>query len=183
MPDFTLAVALLMSPVGTAEALPPAKCWPGLSAAIQAVAIDWQVLDVAERKYILADRKDFQLDLDIIRGRIVDYGHFPRVEEARRFPGRTDCRLALEFNRSYRSHLESLLPVCNDQAWEIRDAIREAERLYVAWDAVHDAQCDYYHATVRRVALENARKALGDDLFRAGAMPPFVPEWRFLERR
>ncbi|MBN9119836.1 MAG: hypothetical protein J0I06_11865 [Planctomycetes bacterium] len=62
---------------------------------------------------------------------------------------------------------------------EFNCANRKHRRLYRQWDAVRDAQCDFYYVTVRRAALKKLRDEIGEDEFSTGHMPHYVPDWRF----
>jgi hypothetical protein len=139
MSDYVVAVTLLTAPLGTPEVVPPDDRWPAVSEAVQTVAMSWKILDAGERKYIFADVKDFQIDIDILRGRVLDYAIMPRFDERRRFPDRRTCAAAPEFNRAYLAHLESIVMTNRDQADEIQDAIVETDRLYRVWEALRDA--------------------------------------------
>ena len=85
----------------------------------------------------------------------------------------------IKFNRAYRKNLEERQVWEADRTDVLGAAIAETDRLYRQWDAVRDAQCDFYYVTVRRSALLKLRDAIGTDAFTAGRMPSYVPEWRF----
>ena len=59
--------------------------------------------------------------------------------------------------------------------------LAETDRLYLVWDAVRDARCDFYYVTVRRQALKKLRDLVGDEAYATGELPPNVPTWRFRE--
>ena len=61
--------------------------------------------------------------------------------------------------------------------------MEEVKALYVVWDALRDAKCDYYFIHIRRQALLKLREKIGAEAFAAGQMPPYVPMWRFSEVR
>ena len=65
----------------------------------------------------------------------------------------------LMFNRAYRQHLDACLLLYPNCAG-LKAAREEVEQLYLIWDAVRDARCDYYHIHIRRQALKKLREHL-----------------------
>lgn len=57
--DLVLAAVLLTTPPGVPEPTPPAEKWPDIRDAIHKVAVDWEILDPRETRYIMSrpDRK------------------------------------------------------------------------------------------------------------------------------
>lgn len=179
--DLFLAAMLLTAPPGTGEMSPPPERWQSIQSAVQKLAVDWEILDKAERKYIFADLKDFHVDLEILRNRYVDLANAPKAGEAFRFPDRRVSADMIQFNRAYRSSLAQRQSMEGDRIDDLSEAVKETDRLYHVWDAARDARCDYYHITVRRQALKKLKGLLGDEAFASGALPPNVPTWRFVE--
>jgi hypothetical protein len=177
--DLVLAAMLLSSPCGTPEQAPPPDRWPALQASLQQVAMDMEILDKRETRYVLAKLEDYQEDLDFLRKRRLELAEAPRLSESDRLPSRQTVADYIRFNRAYRKHLENRLVWEPDRASVIGDAIRETERLYKLWDAMRDATCDFHYVTVRRLALKKLRDMMGSDGYNSGEMPPYVPEWRF----
>jgi hypothetical protein len=177
--DLFLAATLLTAPVGTPEQMPPEDQWPAVRDAIHKTAVDWEIMDPRETRYVLTTREDFEADLNLLRKRYSELVDAPRLSDCQRLPDRRIVNELIRFNRAYRKHLE------DRQAWEADradlffTAIQETDRLYRHWDAVRDAQCDFYYVTVRRAALKKLRDAIGDDAFSTGQMPHYVPDWRF----
>lgn len=182
MPETLLAAMLMMTPPGTPEAAPPIDRWPALREAVQSLALEWEVLDQAEMKYIFAEHRDFAIDLDILRRRVVELADAPRSAEAFRFPDRRLSAELIQFNRGYRANLAKRQTIEADRFDDLSAAIKETDRLYHIWDAVRDARCDYYHVTVRRAALKRLKTMLGDEDYLTATLPPNVPTWRFAER-
>lgn len=181
--DLVLAAALLSAPPGTPEPLPTADRWPQIQAALHHVAVDRELLDPREVRYVLARLEDYEIDLTILRRRHEELADAPRVADAGRFPDRESVNEMIRFNRAYRKHLDARLAWEADRADLIREALRETDRLYRVWDAVRDARCDFYYVTVRRQALQRLREAIGPESYATGELPPYVPEWRFNEVR
>jgi hypothetical protein len=182
MSETLLAAMLLLTPPGTPEAEPPAERWPAIREAVQTLALQWEVLDKAELKYIFAEHRDFAIDLDILRRRVVELADAPRAAEAFRFPDRRVSAELIQFNRGYRANLARRQAIEADRSEDLSEAIKETDRLYHIWDAVRDARCDYYHITVRRQALKRLKSMLGDEDYLTANLPPNVPTWRFAER-
>jgi hypothetical protein len=177
--DLILAAALLSAPAGTPEPTPPESSWTATRDAIHRVAIDWEVMDERESRYVMATRDDFQADLDLLRKRREELADAPRLADCRRLPPREVVNDFLRFNRAFRKTLEERAQWELDRASLFHSVMQETDRLYRQWDAVRDAQCDFYYVTVRRAALKKLRDAIGGDAFATGHMPPYVPDWRF----
>lgn len=176
-----VAVALLSSPVDLPEPHPDAEQWPELQAALISIAIEWEILDPRETRYVFARIEDFEDNLNLLRRRYRDLRDAPRLVDAQRFPEHRTVNDLLGFNRTYRRHLDARLPMDLDRIGQLRDAIAETDSLYQVWDAVRDARCEYYYVTVRRLALKRLRYIIGDEDYVAATLPPHVPLWRFEE--
>ena len=181
--DLILAAVLITAPPGTPETPPTPDRWPAVQAALLKTAVDWEILDEKETRYVLARVEDYDADLNLLRRRYTDLAEAPPVGDAGRFPTREVVNEYLRFNREYRKGLETRQVWEADRADLIRTAVSETDRLYRVWDAVRDARCEFYYVTVRRQALQRLRDAIGPDAYAAGQLPPYVPEWRFRERR
>jgi hypothetical protein len=181
--DLLLAAALLTAPVGTPEQTPTEELWPVVRDAVHKTAIEWELMDPRETRYVMATRDDFDADLNMLRKRYVDLAGAPKLSECQRLPDRRTVSELLKFNRAYRKHLEEREVWETDRSDVLFAAIQETDRLYRAWDAIRDAQCDFYYVTVRRTALKKLRDTIGAEAFSTGHMPPYVPDWRFAAAR
>ena len=132
---------------------------------------------------VLARVEDFETDLDLLRRRYQELRDAPPLADADRLPARDAVNHLIQFNRSYRTHLEGRQVWEADRADVIGVALAETDRLYKVWDAVRDARCEFYYVTVRRQALKRLREALGDAAYGTAELPPHVPAWRFREAR
>lgn len=179
--SYVLAVALMTTPVDVPEPLPEADAWPALQEALVSVAIDWEILDPRETRYIFARLEDFEDNLNLIRRRYRELIDAPRLADGQRFPDHRTVNDLLGFNRAYRRYLDARQPIDHDRCDRVRIALKETDVLYQIWDAVRDARCEYYYVTVRRQALKRLRCMLGNDEYLAGNLPPYVPIWRFEE--
>lgn len=177
--DLILAAALLTAPVNTPEQTPPEDRWPTVRDAIHKTAVDWEIMDARETRYVLATREDFEADLNLLRKRYTDLADAPRLDDARRLPDRRIVNELIRFNRAFRKNLEERQVWESDRADVFSVAIQETDRLYRQWDAARDAQCDFYYVTVRRAALKKLRDAIGEEAFATGHIPHHVPDWRF----
>ena len=175
--DLILAAALLTAPAGTPEPAPAADRWPAVRAALVQTALDWELLDERETRYVLARAEDFEADLNLLRRRHAELAGAPRLGEAARFPDKDVVNECVRANRAYRKHLDARMVWEADRAAVLRVAACETDRLYKAWDAVRDARCDFYYVTVRRLALKRVKDMIGEDAYAAGELPPFLPEW------
>jgi hypothetical protein len=177
--DLILATMLLSAPIGTPEQVPPPDRWSVVQAAIHHTAIDWEILDARETRYVLAKPDDFQEDLDFLRKRRSDLEEAPKLGECDRLPTRLVVNDYIRFNRAYRKNLETRLMWEADRAGVIGEAISETDRLYKMWDAMRDAKCEFHYVTVRRLALLKLKDMLGASVYSSGELPPYVPDWRF----
>ncbi len=181
--DLILAATLLSAPAGTPEQTPPQTSWTTARDAIHKVAINWEIMDEREARYVMAARDDYQADLDLLRRRREELADAPRLADCRRLPSRDIVSDFLRFNRAFRKTLEERAEWELDRATLYHNVMRETDRLYRQWDAARDAQCDFYYVTVRRTALKKLRDSIGTEAFSNGQMPPYVPDWRFATAR
>jgi hypothetical protein len=180
--DLILAAALLTAPVDTPEQAPTEENWVAVRDAIHKIAIDWEIMDSRESRYLLASRDDFAADLNLLRKRFADLADAPKLAECHRLPDRHTVNELIKFNRAYRKHLEERQVWELDRADLFHNAIQETDRLHRQWDAIRDAQCEFYYVTVRRAALKKLREGIGAEAFVTGQMPQFVPAWRFASK-
>lgn len=182
MVDLAIAFALITTPPGVPENVPPADRWEQLSPALQKTAMSMELLDKGEFKYILHDAKDFQQDINIIRQRYVELKDAPAAAECYQFPHRVEMYDRLQFNRAYVEYIRKLRTIYSDRADEYDEIICECNQIYRILDAARDSRCDYYHVSVRRKSLMDLKALIGEEDFNAGRLPFCVPEWRFRER-
>jgi hypothetical protein len=179
--ELWLAATLLSAPAGAPLPDITAEEWPALQAAIHTLAMEWEILDPRELKYVLAKREDAEGDLNLLRRRNQELNDAPRLNDSARFPDRAAVNDMLTFNRAFRRHLDGRQVLEADRAACYREALQETDRLYYVWDAVRDARCEFYYVTVRRAALKKLRGLVGPEAYYAGNLPPYVPLWRFPE--
>ncbi len=196
--NYALAAVLLTSPAesptppdtptDTAElhvAMKPAESSDDLDAlitvrpAVRELALDWEILDTREVRYVLTRGEDFASDLKLLRRRYADLCDAPPLYDCMRFPDRSLVNDMLAFNRAYRQHLDNRQSMELANAWQLHEMLLEADRLYQVWDLVRDTRCDYYYVTVRRQALKKLKEMIGDQAYYSGTLPPHVPVWRF----
>jgi hypothetical protein len=177
--DLVLAALLLTTPAGTPESCPPAEQFPALRDSILKVAIEWEILDPRETRYMLTKPEDFCCDLNVLRRRYHELKDAPKVGEAYRFPDRKHVNELVRFNRAYRKHLETRQQFEFDRTGLFMEAIQETDQLYQVWDAVRDSRCDFYYIMVRRQALQRLKEMLGNEAYQMAELPPHVPVWRF----
>ncbi len=177
--DLILAATLLTAPVGTPEQTPPEDQWVAVRDAVHKLAVDWEIMDPRETRYVMATPEDFEADLNLLRTRYAELTDAPRLADCHRLPDRRTVNELIRFNRAYRKYLEDRQAWETDRADLFHTVIQETDRFYRQWDAIRDAQCDFYYVTVRRHALKKLRDAIGADAFLTGRMPNYVPDWRF----
>jgi hypothetical protein len=170
---------LLSAPMGTPEAPPTPERWPIVRSALHQTAVEWEILDPRETRYVLTKPEDFQDDLDFLRKRRVDLAEAPRIMEAEHLPNRDTINDRIRFNRAFRKNMQLRQAWETDRASFIRQVIDENERLYQIWDAIRDAKSDMHYVTTRRFALLKLRDLIGPEAFASGETLPYVPDWRF----
>jgi hypothetical protein len=183
MGNLVLAAFLLTAEPGFQDPLPTEQDWPEVSKSLQSLAIQWEILDERETSYILTKRDEFHSDLNMLRQRRIQFADAPRLAEHLRLPERQAANELIRLNRDYRKHLEDRRILEQDRAHALFAAIRETDQLYIIWDAVRDARCEFYYVTVRRHALKKIRDTLGDAAYFAGELPPALPIWRMSTSR
>lgn len=177
--EWLLAAALLTGEPDTTVAPPGQEQFATLRLALQQMAVDWEILDPRELRYVLVRPEDYQADLNLLRRRLNDLADAPPLTDSVRFPDRTAINDLLAFNRAYRQNIDGRRPLVLSRWWELHAALEETDHLYHIWDTARDARCDYYYVTVRRHALKKLRDLIGPEAYYAGQMPPYVPTWRF----
>lgn len=177
--DLLLAVMLLSAPIGAHEVPPTAERWPAIRDSLQQTAVDWEILDPREKRYVLIKLEDFQEDLDFLRKRRAELAEAPHLFECNRLPDRNTINDYIRFNRAFRKNLETRLAWEADRAAFIVSVISENERLYRIWDAIRDARSEMHYVSTRRQALLKLRDMIGPDAYESAQSPPYVPDWRF----
>jgi len=186
--DYVLAAALITTApdcttasqfVENEEAPDAYDAFVTLRPVVQALAIEWELLDERETRYVMSRPEDFTGDLKLIRRRYSELHDAPVAHDCMRFPDRTLINELLKFNREYRQYLEARQATESINWWELNEAMIECDRIYQIWDMVREANCDYYYVTVRRQALKKLRDTLGEEGYYRSALPPHVPVWRF----
>ena len=145
------------------------------------LAIEWEIMDRREARYVLVRPEDFTNDTALLRQRYHDLHDAPPSIDSERFPPRAIVNDYLAFNREYRQQMDVAAPGESGRWWQIRSTLNEIDNLYYIWDAVRDAGCEYYYVTVRRQALKRLLETIGPDAYYSGQLPPYVPLWRFQE--
>jgi hypothetical protein len=176
-----LAAALLTTPPDVPDPPPDADEWPAVQEAVQNLAVEWEILDPREVRYVMARVEDWENDIGLLRRRYQELKDAPKLCDAQRFPDRGTVNELLAFNRAYRRHLDSRQSLEQDRSQCLRTALKETDYLYQVWDSVRDARCEYYYITVRRQALKRLRQMIGDESYDTAELPPYVPLWRFQE--
>lgn len=146
---------------------------------LQMLAIEQEILDPREVRYILARPEDIGDDIKLLRRRYRELQDAPYLADSYRFPPREVINELLAFNRSYREYLKVRIPIDVVNTELLQNVLRETEALYTFWDAARDAQQPFYYVTVRRAALQKLRDLLGEEAYYRSEFPPNVPLWRF----
>src|SRR5947209_19765408 len=92
-----LAAALLTTPPEGPDPPPDPQDWPALQQAIQSLAVEWEILDPREARYVMARPEDWENDIALLRRRYQELKDAPRLCEAQRFPDKTTVSDLLAF--------------------------------------------------------------------------------------
>ena len=179
--EFFLAASLLLAPLDSPP--PDQRLFDTLRLPLQLLAIEWEILDPREASYMLMRAEDFASDMETIRGRVSDLADAPFSHESMRFPDREAVNEFMAFNRAYRDQLEIIQAGWPIRWWQAQEAIDKTDRLYLIWDTVRDARCEYYYVTTRRQALNKLRDMVGERAYYTGDLPMYVPVERFVPIR
>lgn len=182
--NYLIAAALLVqAPQETIDpvTMPSQEMFADVHEAMQNLAVDWEILDPRECRYILEREKDFYADLNLLRKRYQELADAPPLNDCWRFPSRPVLGEYLTFNRGFQQHLNLTLFASPARTEALKEMIVETERIYQILDKARDTQCEYYYITVRRYALKSLKEAIGDNDFYNGQLPDHIPFWRFRE--
>src|SRR5712671_4430730 len=105
--SYALAVALLTTPPEVPDPPPDADDWPAVQEAVQSLAVEWEILDPREVRYVMARAEDWSNDMALLRRRYQELKDAPKLCDAQRFPDWNTVNELLPFNRAYRRHLDS----------------------------------------------------------------------------
>ena len=176
--DLVLAAILLTTPPGIPEPTPPPDRGPSLRDAIHHVAVEWEILDPRETRYVLARPEDFCADLNMLRRRYKELADAPPAADGFRFPDRNAVNETVRFNRAFRKHL--------DQRQQLEDRPTDVPAQGDGRDgsALHgvgrglDSRREFDDIAVRRTAPRSSA-TWSARRHQAGTLPPGVPTWRF----
>jgi hypothetical protein len=174
-----LAAALLTGAWDAPLPENPAAAHAFVAPTLRDLAIRLEIMDRKETDFILAHPEDFAEHVRLLQDRFLELRDAPPVGEATRFPSRDLVNDLLNFNRAFYQALTERMEVDTVHTEELEAARTETTMLYNVWDAVRDARCEFYHVNVRRQALLQLRRLIGDRAFYTGELPPYVPLWRF----
>lgn len=177
--DMIFAVSLLLAPAGTPEQTPPPERWAEVTGAIHRVAIDWEIMDKRECRYICGEPNDYQSDLDLLRRRRVEYADLPRLNDGAWLPRGPVVDTYIEFNRDHLKHLDKRLIFEPDRADLLLKAICETQKLYGVLDGIREGTSELSYVTSRRKALGRVRDRIGQDAWDKCVLPECVPSWTF----
>src|SRR5436305_10940727 len=104
--DYLLALALLTTPPQAAAGGATLAVYLRLRPKLQEVAVQLEILDPREVRYILARPEDFPSDLNLLRRRYRELADAPPVTDSLRFPEREAINEMLSFNRAYRQYID-----------------------------------------------------------------------------
>lgn len=163
--------------------LPPdEKFFPYVKQDLRIFLLELQVVDHREERYFFERVVDFQGDVGIVTKRLQDVSNAPRIEMAAILPPAGVAENFLNYNKRYQDYLLDRLEVRRGGEDTIA-ALIEAKELNRIWCNIHTATNGYYYIHVRRKALLDVFKELGEENVYNSRYPPCVPIWRFHQVR
>ena len=170
--EFALAVSLLVAPVGTPLPSMEDFDWLQVQSSIHRVAIDWEIMDPREKKFLVVNQRDLQDDVDRLRQRYADLQGAPKLIDATRFPNKDIINRMIEENRAVRRDIDQRQHLETDRASGFRSAMYEIDEFHEVWNTLLHAKCDFYYIDVRRKALKKLLNQLGTEAYAAAMLPP-----------
>jgi len=134
--EFALAVALLTSPSEHLDQTATPDLFSRVAPALQSVALQLEILDPREVRYVLTRSEDFVSDVKLLQRRHQELVDAPPLFDCQRFPDRSLVSDLLAFNRAYRQNLDSRQSVELVRWWDLKETMQETDRLYQIWDNV-----------------------------------------------
>lgn len=145
------------------------------SPVLQRCAIALELIDRREHRHILVDSDLFQNDMAMLRRRAMDLRDVPFIIEANRLPPRWLALAYMTWNRDVYKMVELRAVSELHHASHHRQMMLELDKLYAIWDAVADAQSEYFYVHLKRMALRQIIDHAGYDAFYSGNLPYPVP--------
>jgi hypothetical protein len=173
-----LALVLLTGPLGTIETEKLEVVFTVVRRPLQEIAVQREILDPRELRYLLRTDTEFISDLNLLRRRSQQLSDAPRLTDCCRLPDRDTINRLLSLNRACRNQLQKQQLQAASDIDAIHAACRDYDHLYKIWDCARDARCEFYYVTVRRQALKRVCELIGRQVFESGSLPPCVPLWR-----
>src|SRR5437763_883704 len=116
--DYLLAVVLLTTPSEMEESATVPEQYAALCPTLQDIAVQWELMDPRELRYMLIRAEDLPTDLKLLRRRYQELADAPYLHDCERFPDRTTVSELLAFNRSYRQQLDGRQSMELTRWWE-----------------------------------------------------------------
>lgn len=122
---------------------------------------------------------DFRSELRYVRHHYRQLQDAPRLADAGWLPPYAFARELCCFNESYQAHLQVQGIIYLHKCDDISLLLGEARQLHYVWDCARRAATPNESWASRRQNLQRLREVLGEEAYYNGAMPPWVPLWRF----
>lgn len=183
MYHYLIAVVVLLGDPDEAPRFQPTpEEFPAIAAAVNQLALDLEIEDPREAKYLLAKPEDWNSEINILCRRYQYLKDAPPLSDFERLPTRETAMALKIFNREVKAYWLPFTAIPGDKGRAARDVVDEIDRCWVLWDAISDAGCIYYYVQVRREYMAKLRHLIGPDNYNAGRWPDHVPMWLFEER-
>ena len=150
----------------------------GAKEAVSIISKMLEIMDTREDRYVLTKHIEFKTDMDMLRARYKDLQNSPPLNLVALLPPRVIANELLLFNKAYENYLKECINLYPHNR-QFQLAMEDTKILYTFWDAVRDAQCEYYYIHIRKQALKKVISMIGEEDFFASKFPPHVPLWAF----
>lgn len=147
--------------------------WLQLQSALHRLAIDWEIMDSREKRWLIAKPEELAIDIKELRRRYNCLLRAPRIADADRFPSKHIICRVLADNRNLKQQIEIKMVLELDRLSYYRAALYELEESSRAWQILEIVQGDFYgYVFARRMALKRLLDELGPEAYGNAMMPP-----------
>jgi hypothetical protein len=143
--------------------------------------IELEAMDEKESKYYFTRKDDCYKDFARFRQIYLDVKDMPPVSDCMRFPPKEFANEALAFNNKFQNNIKEEARLYSHKIKFYLNVLKEAQELYSVYEAVKQANSEFYYVHVRRKSLAKLKELIGDEAYYKGELPPCVPTWRFRE--
>lgn len=184
MPELILAFAILSNPdIKAVESPCPPDRLAAMSAALQKVSVDLELLDPHYSTGYFARTGDYVQDINMVRIRYQKLKDAPRVWESQKFvgPDYSACEDFLDRSLLHYRKLWECRFLSDVEYLAIEEEIEYRDLMYRT--ARNASSNTYYTVPLRREALLWLKNELTPEQWSRGELLPLLPEWLIHESK